>query len=160
MRAARKNFLDCIPAVADSICWNERDGIVTIHMIHRGVFAAVAQQFFGRPRVSHIELDGCGSFVFRSIDGQRTVEELARLLDARFGREAEPLYGRLVRFLQILRNNRFIEYPKMKNTHWNEAGTGRKSVKKKNCTLCRGSHSKEGHRIWRNEGQSCRRGKM
>ena len=119
MQTVRKNFLDCIPAVPHTTCWEEQDGIVTIHMTHRGLFAAVAQRCFHRPRVSHIRLDACASFVFRSIDGQRTVEDLARLVDARFGGEAEPLYARLIRFLQILRNNRFIEYRKMKNTRWN-----------------------------------------
>ncbi|MBE6995468.1 MAG: PqqD family protein [Ruminococcaceae bacterium] len=113
MRAARKNFLDCIPAIPHTTNWEEQDGIVTIHMTHRGLFAAVAQWCFRRPRVSHIRLDACSSFVFRSIDGQRTVEDLARLVDVRFGGEAAPLYGRLVRFLQILRNNRFIEYRNM-----------------------------------------------
>jgi len=119
MQTAGTNFLDWIPVVSMKNHWEEEDGIVTIHMTHRGFFARVAQVFFHRPRTSRIELDSYGSFVFRSINGQRTVEDLAQMLREQFGGEVEPLYGRLVPYLQILRNNRFIEYPNMKNTRWN-----------------------------------------
>jgi hypothetical protein len=79
-------------------------------MVHRGFYAAIAQKLFHRPRVSHIDLDAMGSFVFRCIDGQRTVGQLAELVGAEFGPEAEPLYDRLVQYLKILHNNGFIRY--------------------------------------------------
>ena len=41
-----------------------------------------------------------------------TVEELAQLVHEEFGEKAEPLYDRLVKYLQILHNNGFIYYPK------------------------------------------------
>ena len=114
MRRAKSNFLDWTPMVSTKNRWEERDGIITVHMSHRGICARIAQRFFHRPHTSHIELDGYGSFVFRSIDGQRTVEEVAQMLKCEFGSEVEPLYGRLVPYLQILRNNCFIEYRKMR----------------------------------------------
>ena len=65
---------------------------------------------FNRPRISHIDLDEMGSFLFRQMDGQRTVGQLAELLHAEFGERAEPLYDRLVQYMKILHNNDFIRY--------------------------------------------------
>ena len=105
-----ENFLDYVPAISPRHTWSVEDGKVTIHMEHRGLYPWIAQKFFKRPRISHIALDGMGSFIYPLIDGQRTVEELAQLVRAEFGADAEPLYERLVKYLQILHNNGFIFY--------------------------------------------------
>lgn len=110
MTKKKENFLDYVPAISGRNTWDAEDGIVTIHMVHRGFFPWVAQTFFGRPRVSHIELDAHGSFIFQKIDGRRTVGELALLMKEEFGQDAEPLYDRLVKYIRILRNNEFIYY--------------------------------------------------
>jgi len=111
MAGKKENFLDYTPAISPRNGWDVKgNGLVTIHMEHRGFFPWIAQTFFGRPRVSHIDLDRVGSFIFQRIDGVKTVHELAQLVSEEFGEEAEPLYSRLVEYLQILRNNRFIYY--------------------------------------------------
>ena len=105
------NFLDYIPVVSERHSWDaDADGIVTVHMVHRGFYASIAQRFFHRPRVSHIALDRNGSFVFRCIDGKRTVGEIAHAVKKEFGPEAEPLYDRLTQYLKILYNNGFIYF--------------------------------------------------
>ena len=105
------NYLHYIPAISGKNTWDAaEDGLVTIHMVHRGFYAWVAQRFFHRPRVSHIALDAMGSFLFRHIDGQRTVGQLAELVREEFGQDAEPLYDRLVQYMRILQNNGFIYY--------------------------------------------------
>lgn len=124
MSVRSKNFLDYVPAVSEKNEWEIRNNIVTIHVTHRGLWATLAHTVFRRPRVSHITLDAYGSFIFRSMDGHRSVEELARLLKERFGGEVEPLYPRLVPYLRILRNNRFIVYVKRgiyENTNCNKS---------------------------------------
>ena len=111
MAKKNDNYLDYIPVISAKNTWDaDENGKVTIHMVHRGVYAWIAQKFFQRPRVSHIALDGMGSFIFSRIDGQRTVGELALLVKEEFGKDAEPLYDRLVQYMKILRNNGFIEY--------------------------------------------------
>jgi hypothetical protein len=80
-------------------------------MAHTGVFDRIAQKLFHTPPVSRVELDRYGSFLWRGMDGSRSVGELGELLRGEFGAEAEPLYDRLVRYLQILRNNGFILFP-------------------------------------------------
>lgn len=110
MAKRQENYLEYIPVISEKNTWSVQDGKVTVHMVHRGFYAWIAQKFFHRPRVSHIDLDRMGSFIFQRIDGKRTVGELALLVKAEFGREAEPLYDRLVQYMRILRNNGFIYY--------------------------------------------------
>lgn len=109
-RKKSANYLDFVPQINPNNTWSEEDGIVTVHMVHRGFWAAIAQKVFHRPRVSHIKLDEYGSFVWKNIDGVRTVGQLAQAMKERFGDKAEPLYDRLVHYMRILYNNQFILY--------------------------------------------------
>ncbi|MGI5963940.1 MAG: PqqD family protein [Lawsonibacter sp.] len=103
------NYLDFIPIINPKNEWSTgKDGLVTVHMVHRGFYASIAQKCFHTPRISHIKLDEYGSFLWKEIDGVRTVGTLALQMKEQFGDEAEPLYDRLVKYMQILRNNRFI----------------------------------------------------
>ncbi len=108
----QENYLDYVPVILSRNTWSVEDGKVTIHMEHRGFYAWIAQKFFRRPRISHIDLDKHGSYIFQQIDGKRTVGELAELMHQQFGADAEPLYDRLVKYMQILYNNKFIGYRK------------------------------------------------
>ncbi len=105
-----KNYLDYVPVITKLHTWSVEDGVVTIHMVHRGFYAAVAQKLFRRPKVSHIALDEMGSFIYPLIDGQRTIGDIALLVKEEFGEDAEPLYDRLVQYMKILHNNTFIRY--------------------------------------------------
>lgn len=103
------NYLEFIPIINPQNDWSQdEEGVVTIHMVHRGFYAAIAQKFFHTPRVSHIELDEYGSFLWKELDGQRNVGQLAQRMKEQFGDKAEPLYDRLVHYMQILHNNKFI----------------------------------------------------
>lgn len=111
MAKKQENYLDYIPAVSPRNSWAaDETGKVTIHMVHKGFYPWIAQKFFHRPQVSHIDLDAMGSFIFPLIDGQRTVGDIALLVKAEFGENAEPLYPRLTKYMQILRNNGFVYY--------------------------------------------------
>ena len=110
-KGRRANFLDYIPLPDPRNGWSGgAGGAVTVHLAHRGVYARLAQKLFHTPPVSHITLDEYGSFLWRAMDGQRTVGQLALALGARYGGAAEPLYPRLVSYLRTLYDNRFIVY--------------------------------------------------
>ena len=96
--------------ISEKNTWSVEENVVTVHMVHRGFYATIAQKIFHRPRVSHIKLDDLGSFVFQHIDGVRTIGQLALLVKEEFGEKAEPLYDRLVQYMQILRNNGFVYF--------------------------------------------------
>ena len=109
MAKKKENYLDFIPVVNGQNTWDRgEDGVVTIHMVNRGFYNTLAQKLFHTPRVSHIKLDEYGSFLWMRIDGVKTVGQLALELKEAYGEKAEPLYDRLVKYMQILRNNRFI----------------------------------------------------
>ncbi len=104
-----ENYLDFVPVMNPRNSWSQdEEGTVTIHMVHEGFYDKLAQKLFHTPRVSHIQLDEYGSFLWPRIDGQQSVGRLAQQLKEHFGEEAEPLYDRLVQYMQILRNNRFV----------------------------------------------------
>ena len=106
----KKNFLDCIPYINDGNTWDEKDGMVTVNMVNKGFYHKLAQLVFKTPRVSHIELDEFGSFVWMRIDGKRTVYDISELVKEKFGEKAEPLYERLIKFFVILKNNKFVKF--------------------------------------------------
>ena len=109
MAKKKENYLDFIPVVNGQNTWDRgEDGVVTIHMVNRGFYNTLALKLFHTPRVSHIKLDEYGSFLWMRIDGVKTVGQLALELKEAYGEKAEPLYDRLVKYMQILRNNRFI----------------------------------------------------
>ncbi len=108
MSKKKENFLDYIPLRNPAFAWTQEAGMVTVDMIHTGVYAAVAQKVFRRPRVSHVKLDEYGSFLWLRMDGQRDVGVLGRELEARFGDKAQPLYPRLVQYMKTLLSNKFI----------------------------------------------------
>lgn len=109
MAKKKENYLDFIPVVNGQNTWDRgEDGVVTIHMVNRGFYNTLAQKLFHTPRVSHIKLDEYGSFLWMRIDGVKTVGQLALELKEAYGEKAEPLYDRLVKYMQILHNNRFI----------------------------------------------------
>ena len=103
-----ENYLDFVPLHNPANEWEVRDGIVTIHVVYKGFYHTIAQKFFGTPRVSHIDLEQYGSFLWQQMDGKKTVGQLAEAMKAQFGREADPLYLRLVKYVHTLHNNRFI----------------------------------------------------
>ena len=107
----KDNFLDYIPKHNKLVPFGEnKDGNVEICKKNKGLFTRIAQIFFRKPRVSRIELDTFGSFIWKQIDGERDVYQIGKLVSEKFGQEAEPLYERLTEFLHILRNNDFILY--------------------------------------------------
>lgn len=109
----KDNFLDYIPVKNPVNTWSEsKDGRMIIHMVNKGFFHKLAQILFFTPKVSHIDLDEYGTFLWKQMDGKKTVGELALLLQEEYGEAANPLYERLIHYMRILKNNKFIYYRK------------------------------------------------
>lgn len=103
------NYLDFIPQKAPELRWHtdfkER---VVLEVENKGVFHTIAQKIFGKPRFTKVHLDAQGSFLWRLIDGKRTVMELAALEKEEFKEAAEPLYPRIIKYFQIMESYHFI----------------------------------------------------
>ncbi|MEY8389903.1 PqqD family protein [Lachnospiraceae bacterium 45-W7] len=115
MGRKKKNFMDFIPVCNPAYTWDaDKKGNVTVHMVNKGFYNWIAQKFFKRPRISHISLDEYGSYVWRQMNGKRNVYDISKLVSAQFGEQAEPVVPRLVKYIQILYQNKFIGYIKLK----------------------------------------------
>lgn len=71
------------------------------------------QNFFRKlkfkiPKESYLTLDEYASYVFKLIDGKRTVQEIGEAVHDKFGDEANPLYERLLVFLNHLESTLFV----------------------------------------------------
>lgn len=104
------NFLELKPKRNEKLSWSEEDGKVTLEIENKGFWNRVFQKLLKKPRISFIHLDKTGSFVWPLLDGEKTVEEIGKAVEAHFGDEAQPLYERLVKYFRILESYQFIYF--------------------------------------------------
>lgn len=106
-----QNYLDKIPARPEGLRWKANsEGMVTLEIDNKGWVNRIAQALFSRPKVSYIHLDELGSFVWPMMDGELSIAELAKLVDAAFGEKAYPLYERLAQYFRILDSYHFVTW--------------------------------------------------
>ena len=92
-KISNQNYMDFIVVKNPEIEYETNDkGQVTVMIEWRGFYHRIAQRFFKRPKVSAIKLDDYGSFLWQSINDQKTVH-----------------LARLIRFLEILKDHHLIE---------------------------------------------------
>lgn len=107
--AKSDNYLDFIFEHSENLVYSCSDeGIVVVDMENKGFTNKVAQRFFKQPKVSHITLEGLGSYIFLCVDGKRTVYDIGRLVHDKYGEEAEPLYERLCVYIKKLEEVGFV----------------------------------------------------
>ena len=112
----QRNYLDFVPIKNPDIEYQTGDnGKVTVFIEWKGFYHRIAQKFFHRPRVSDIQLDDYGSFVWLAIDDNKDVHQISKELNARFPNMEKSL-SRLIKFLEILRDNHLIRW---KGEKWN-----------------------------------------
>ena len=105
------NYLDLIPERAPELTWNlDEEGIITLEVENTGIFNRIAQKLFKKPKYTKVHMEKYGSFLWPLIDSKRTVMELADLQKAEFGDEVEPLYPRVVKYMQIMESYHFIKF--------------------------------------------------
>ena len=106
---SKDNFVDYVfEHTPDLVFTCSDEGVVTVEMENKGFTNKVAQRFFKQPKVSHIKLEGMGSFIFTCIDGKRSVYDIGKLVHDKFGDEAEPLYERLSVYMKKLEEVGFV----------------------------------------------------
>lgn len=104
-----KNYLDLIPRRAPELRWSSgEEGLVVLEVENTGIFNRIAQKLFKRPKYTKVHMEKYGSFLWPLIDGKRTVMELADLQEERFGDEVQPVYPRVVKYMQIMESYHFI----------------------------------------------------
>lgn len=102
-----EDVLNIVFRVSDNIYYElNEDGTVTIlekqdHKI---------QKFFRKlkfkiPKYKKVTLDEYSSTVFTQINGKRTVKEIGEILEIKYGEKIQPLYERLLVFLNHINVN-------------------------------------------------------
>nr|MBP3598426.1 PqqD family protein [Eubacterium sp.] len=108
-KQTKNNYLEYVPVHNPDFPWSEdSDELVTVHVKNKGVMNRLAQKFLKKPKISQVHLDKYGSFIWKQIDGSRTVLEIAELADRQFGEELQPLYERLCTYVAQLEQVQFI----------------------------------------------------
>ncbi len=106
-----ENYLEKKPKRASGIIWNEdEESLVTLEIENQGIMNRIAQKLFKKPKISYIHLDKFGSFVWKTIDGEKSIFEIGPEFKEKFGDDAEPLYERLAKYFQILKSYNFITF--------------------------------------------------
>ncbi len=111
-----ENYLDLIPRHSDKISYEKTDdGQVTLLIENKGVFNRLMQKIAKKPRITRVDAEGQGSFVWLCIDGERTVFDIALALKDEFGDDAEPVCERLLTYLHTLEGCGIVEMTKQKS---------------------------------------------
>lgn len=106
-----ENYLDYIPVKNSEFIWKyDENNIIIIEMTNKGIYDKIAQKMFKAPKKSEISLDEYGSFIWEFIDGKNTIFDISQEISKKFGKNAEPLFNRIVKFFQILLDNKFITF--------------------------------------------------
>lgn len=111
MKKKAKNYLDYVPVRNSEYNWSiQKDGIVVIEVVHKGFFNKLAQILFRVPKKSEIKLDDYGSKVWKCIDDKKDIGQIANEVRNHFDDDDNVFYERLIKFFNILTNNKFIKY--------------------------------------------------
>jgi len=107
MDAKSDSFLKNIPVVKEGLAFETNDQLVSIVSYQdKGIQKFLRKLNFKIPKVSKIELDKFSSFVFLQINGERNIYEIGQVLKKEYDEEIEPLYERLIMFLEFLKNQK------------------------------------------------------
>jgi hypothetical protein len=105
------NYLERIPVRSEGIEWKvSSEGMVTLMIENKGWGNRLAQLLFARPKISYIHLDEMGSFLWPLLDGQKDITALGKLVEEKFGENANPLYERLAQYFRILDSYHFVQW--------------------------------------------------
>jgi hypothetical protein len=110
MRKRRKaaNLMEMSPLLRETVRLEPHGETYTLVIPRTSWLEKMSIRFFRQPAAIRMELDLLGNTVLKHCDGNYTVQQIADMLASRFGKEAEPVVPRLVKFLQIVEMNGWL----------------------------------------------------
>lgn len=97
------NFLELVFERNAQYEWRtDETGLVTVFIENKGMFHWIFQKILGKPRISQVHMEEIGSYIWRELDGRKTVLEIGQGLGGHFGEKAMPLYERLTIYIRQL----------------------------------------------------------
>ncbi|WP_255298253.1 PqqD family peptide modification chaperone [Brevibacillus dissolubilis] len=107
-----QNLLTMIPSIREGLQLDISGEGAALVIPRTSWLERLSVKYMKQPAAIRIKLDALGEAVLSQCDGQRTVEDIAVHLRQTFGEAAEPLYPRLVKFLEIVEANGWITWKK------------------------------------------------
>ena len=96
----KNNLLEYKPMLTpNTIVKSKTDENAVIEITHKGFYAFICSKLLKKPEKTEITLDSIGSYLISLIDGEKTVYEISHI---------EPLYPRLIKYLQLLIRKKVI----------------------------------------------------
>jgi len=108
----KQNVFDFVPVISEHIT-TEKEGELSVITFPR-FRSKFMQKYFvpkNKSAIIHIRLDENGTAVWDSIDGKRTIKEIAETLSERFNHEENYEYRIAVYFSQLYKQG-FVKYRK------------------------------------------------
>ncbi|HID71198.1 MAG TPA: PqqD family peptide modification chaperone [Thermoplasmata archaeon] len=110
--AIARNFLDQIPVITAE--WIEKEGVIGI--VNQRFKTSLGKKigaFFGLAPYFYVRIkDKYGIFIWKHIDGKRTVREIGIKMFAKFSEDETLNYHRIKIFMDTLEMNKYISYKK------------------------------------------------
>lgn len=101
-----EEVLNIVFKIEDTIEYEIEDGIVTVLQKQDHAIQKFLRKLKIKiPLYRRTKLDKYGSFIFLQIDGEKTVEEIGKNLEAEYGEDTHPLYERLLMYLNHIHVN-------------------------------------------------------
>lgn len=107
-----ENYLESKPRRNEKFSWSVENGKITLEIENKGAWNRLFQKLLKKPRISYIHLDEMGSFIWPLFDGEKTILDIGKAVEEKFGDAAQPLYERLAKYCQILESYHFISLNK------------------------------------------------
>lgn len=108
MAKQKENYLDYVPKHNSLFEFRDnKKGHVEIKVHNKGLFNRIAQLIAKKPKYSYIELDEFGTYIWRQIDGVRSIYDIGQLVKQHFGEKGRiicmSVYASLQRyFIKIM----------------------------------------------------------
>lgn len=107
-----KDYLFLVPVINNENTWKtDENNIVVIMKEKNSIFEKIFFKNKTREK-KEIELDSYGSFVWRKINGKKTISEIIDEIVNEMGEEKETASKRATIFFEMLRVHRLIEFIK------------------------------------------------
>lgn len=105
-----QNLLHMVPLLKEGLTIEQGNDFVIVFVPRQSWIERQAVRFLNQPAMIKVKLDDLGAAVAMRCDGQHSISDIAMSLQVEFGEAAEPLIPRLVKFVELMEVNQWIEW--------------------------------------------------
>ena len=107
-----ENIMEFIPVRNEDILWEYRDSKVILKIKRDSFFEKIMHKIFKKSEIINLELEEVGSEIWKLCDGENNIYNIENRVKETFGEKIEPSLPRLLNYIKILKENKYIEFKK------------------------------------------------